>query len=137
MTPRQRLEHLADELERYEEELEPHFDMEVWSQRLHVDSTLEDLLHGCGTAACAAGFACLLPALKADGLYLYGGKVPGFGHNTASTEALRQFFGIDFRQMNYIFMDQCYIPDQDSPYFRKVSPKEVVAHIREVLKEMP
>lgn len=128
MTPRERLEHLAHSMKLHANELAPVLDMETWADNLPEGATLQDLIKGCGTAACAAGIACLLPALKADGLHLWGSTLPGFGSNTGD-EALEEFFGLTTDEMEYIFM-----PDSYGREGYRVFPEEVVAHIEKVLE---
>ncbi len=128
MTPRERLEHLATELEQFSEKLTPHFDMYVWGESITDESSVEDLVYGCGTAACAAGFACLLPKLKADGI-LFREDGPIYLDKT-SDESLEEFFGLNDEQMYYIFMPGSY----EYGEYSKILPEHVVAHIREVLE---
>lgn len=140
---KQRLEALAAQLEVFVPSPALHFDIETW----YAEGG------GCGTAACAAGIACLMVEFNAQGLSLKSGKLtdnlfhskfPVF-ENYLGWDAIVKFFGFPengppFRRQQpaifYIFDPECYERVQDDPesrYKSVATPKMVAARIREVL----
>jgi hypothetical protein len=86
-----------------------------------TDSELE----GCGTTACAVGWACLMPEFIKEGLS-YKNHSPTYDKST-SWEAVTRFFGISYREADVLFAVSCYESC-------KAGPHEVAERIRTVVK---
>ena len=63
---------------------------------------LPELLHDCGTTACAAGWLCKVPALRAEGLTDNRRGVPTY-EGRAPFESLASFFGLKVFEAVHIF----------------------------------
>ena len=133
-TGRGRLARLADALEndlpkRFEAEGRT-FDMRAWRTDLDPE---------CGTAACAAGFACMLPEFNQRGLVLewsdnlnVAEAYPIFKQEDGvlnEWEGLAAFFGVGLEVVDWIFDANCY-----KAKALKITPKMVAARIRKYLK---
>jgi hypothetical protein len=90
---------------------------------------------GCGTVACAAGWACTLPDFNAVGF-----DFPVFGYKPtyrtpsklySGDEALCKFFGLTLEQSGDIFYPGAYV----RPDFGRIEPRHVAARIRGLLKQ--
>lgn len=135
MTPRERFAFLADKLEEHSGKLLPVFSMRCWAYRLTPRSTIKTLIRGCGTAACAAGVAALLPELKAQGLMLEQDPMKrGHSYIRFNDEihicALMTFFGITYDQAHDVFLPEAYSQVD-------IKPADVVAKIRKILRRQP
>lgn len=90
-----------------------HFDMESWihHEGLHQhfaegDEITREHLHLCGTTACAAGWAAMIPSFRKAGLRLvYDGTSMGAisFERKEDGDALMQFFDIDYDLMADLF----------------------------------
>jgi hypothetical protein len=94
------------------------FDMGVW-----FDSSQEP---GCGTTACALGWATTIPALRDAGLSRDEDGDPTFG-GLRCLSAAAAFFEIDTKQSVLLFWPYSYCEVDDR------SPKGVAARIRGLL----
>lgn len=114
-----RLLKLADLLETVDPS---RFDMDRW----HSGSRFNEnkLKFGCGTTACAGGWACTIPSFKRAGLYI-SGRRPNY-KGGLGFEALEDFFGITSRQSRAIFLDSGY------PYH--VHPIDVARKIKRLVR---
>lgn len=126
----ERLQKLHDLLGNLKTEF-PHmkFDINDWSKP-------DD---GCGTAACAVGFACIHPWFNEQGLIPVGTKhdwwpaldptiFPGYPSGALEAwVAIRAFFELDHRTAEYLFSGYRYREDVD------VTPEMVQARIMEVI----
>lgn len=91
-----------------------HFNLETWGQP-----------GGCGTSACACGYATTHPWFQKQGL----GRgqrdfVPRF-QDKESWDAVQAFFAIDFRGARHLFEDSQYREHGYNP-----TPKQVAKRIR-------
>lgn len=134
-----RLNLLADLLE---QRVKPErFDLRTWS----CGDVIEE---GCGTTACAVGWACSFPEFNEMGLYLtkqfdpaYGLIMPGLSGFEAQTyhdahlhwEAVSHCFGIHHDQATWLFDFYDYHENDQCDYDNQthVTIQEVVARIRE------
>lgn len=80
---------------------------------------------GCGTVACACGWAGLSPAFIKQGFFLTDHGIPAFEGNRG-VSAVTAFFGVGPRQFTYLFTRLEYPEGQ-------WGPKDVAARIRQVL----
>jgi len=69
-------------------------DMNNWRKTFSEDATL---LHDCGTAACAVGWACAYPEFQSQGLKWTGSAplLKADGVARYNWEAVTEFFGVD------------------------------------------
>ena len=109
MTPKQRLQTLANFLRTVPPE---RFDLENWRSAPHTSLPITDEdLKTCGTTACAVGWACSMPAFKAEGLY-YNGHMPVYAPVDAQPlsywRAVEEFFGLSYIEARWLFSDKCY-----------------------------
>lgn len=118
MTGLERLEVLADFLES-DAVPDERFDMRTW---VHHDSPW------CGTASCAAGWACMNPTLVAEGLHLDGNtfRGPTFGGHV-DFDALMEFFELEDDEVFELFDIDGH--DDRAP----ISKAAVAARIREFI----
>lgn len=133
------------------------FGMETWFAELHSFKDIEqttrplgDELNACGTAACAFGWACSMPALKAQGLEIRVGVgfngapiyvIPVYKKFTAF-EAAEAFFEISpcqaqdlFNPETYYEIDEEETDDEDDPVYlgRTIEASEVIERIEWLL----
>lgn len=96
MTPRERLAFLANKLR---EPLPKNltFNIRVWMTSIE-----------CGTAACAIGYATLVPELAADGLILEKGSLIPFYKGNWEYDACAVFFGIKVHLAKHFFHPDNY-----------------------------
>jgi hypothetical protein len=125
MTPRERLLFLQDALR---SPMPPglRFRMNTWRANLPPGEP-----DGCGTAACALGYATMLPALAAEGLTWHDTRFMGvvtFGDHV-SYGAGEIFFGLDEGQSEYLFDPWAYDCDEG-----EITPADVAGRIDEVLR---
>lgn len=106
MTPRERLLFLRDALRR-PMPADFRFDMSRWRANL-----LPNERDGCGTAACALGYATLLPELAAEGLSWLEAPAPFMGRivfgDQGDYEAGELFFGLNRDQSEFLFDPTAY-----------------------------
>jgi hypothetical protein len=129
MTGRERLRLLHDQLLT---DTNHFLDMNQW-----MNATDEEILNSyCGTVCCAFGFACTIPELQKEGLYLReqyctreGVKSlsPRYFHYADFTAA-RVFFQLSQSKVSYIFKQETYA--QEHP-----TKADVCKRIMEVLSE--
>jgi len=131
---RERLRILADHLPSVPRK---HFLMASWAvtpgsgrkKKLLKDGYIAEV--ECGTAACAAGWACSIPTLREAGLRITGKGIFGETvvqyHDLKGFEALAEFFDISIYQSRILFSPSHY--DQDP------GPDVVTARIRELLRD--
>lgn len=84
----------------------------------------ESLLDECGTSACAAGWADIIPEFRAAGYSCKSQHGPIYGEKEGFA-ALRAFFELDYESSWHLFFALEY-PDPDS-----IAPSDVTARIRE------
>ncbi len=124
MTPDERLEHLASEMEEQADVLEPHLDMNFWVEGKESLEDVNNVLRQCGTVICAGGFACLLPKLQEGGLS-FKHRLPYY-EGMYGLRALEKLFDLYPSEICYIFMPEAY------SHLETVRPSDVVSHIRKV-----
>ncbi|VTU32133.1 hypothetical protein H4CHR_02949 [Variovorax sp. PBS-H4] len=110
------------------------FDLADW--RLHAEGQYEEerrryvsdheLLHGCGFAGCAVGWACALPEFNEQGLY-WDGAMPAYQHGPEGPlfghfDAVNWFFGLKQEHSNLLFAA--------GSYEGKAGPLDVARRIR-------
>lgn len=125
------------------------FDLRFWRESdtdTYVGPTTTDeaLIRGCGTSACAVGWACALPELQAQGLtWDVERGIPIFSGLSEETlkqsedsgakayfiawGSVREFFEIDRKTADYLFDLDAYQNDAD---FIDPTPANVAARIR-------
>lgn len=119
MTPRERLAFLAKKLrEPLPEDLT--FDIGAWRKE-----------RSCGTAACAVGYAALLPELAADGLVVPPNGYPRFRRHSGY-DAASKFFGIPYGAALSFFN-----PDYYKGSIGRVTPDHVADRIDQWLAQNP
>lgn len=65
-----------------------------------------DLLTGCGTQACAVGWACVMPEFVKEGLF-FNGYSPQVGDVTG-WRAVERFFGLTEEEADLLFYQENY-----------------------------
>jgi hypothetical protein len=127
MTTRERLQHLAEMLENWEETKKAtkvdKFDIRHWYRY-----ALED----CGTVACAGGMAARHPLFQAEGLTLSHYNAPKYGERGPNA-SLEKFFGLSEAEEVYIFHSYSYKAINITLKAINITPRMVAKHIREVL----
>lgn len=135
-----RLRKLADMLDGITDKA--HFDMGHWAThdgegQPHLNS---DGSFGCGTSACALGYAAMHPAFRRAGLRLVANK----GWNADEqpfipmVDALRaenagaKFFGIDEEEADDLFLPGRYRYEHGD---RKITPKMVAKRVRKLIRQ--
>lgn len=135
-----RLTKLADYMQALPKKAEAHFSMTRWFRRSGghkiQDPSLALKNFDCGTVACAAGWACAIPAFKKAGLRMstdkYGvddivfGEFRARGSHSNQFLSLRKFFDIDADAAKNLFN-----PLTDSPI---KTPKQWAKHCRKFIK---
>lgn len=110
--------------------------MSQWSTGERSDTCVKP---GCGTAACAVGWATAIPELRAEGLKLYWngiGWVPGFGKRPALSGDADDFAFVGFHEAARFFgltikeSERLFSPDS---YTEHPSPATVASEIRSFL----
>ena len=96
------------------------FNMGVWYEQYERGTP------GCGTAACALGWATTIPAFRDAGLYRDECGDPTFGF-ACGLGAGANFFGLTAEQSSHLFWPYSYGKNDDK------SPRGVAARIRELL----
>lgn len=130
------------------------FDMQDW---LHGDfgvreailtsppeARLDQILHTCGTSACAVGHAALDPWFNDQGLGLDRNGRPyytfvdesGF-HSELGWDAVASFFGLDLDTTHDLFMEEFYREesecDEHGNPLVDVQPQEVIDRVKALL----
>ena len=119
MTPKQRLQTLANFLRTVPPEK---FDLENWRSAPHTSGTTDEDPHTslpitdedlktCGTTACAVGWACSMPAFKAEGLYYNDHMLvyaPVDAQPLSYWRAAEEFFGLSYIEARWLFSIECY-----------------------------
>lgn len=108
------------------------FHMGHWYQELENFSPSEG--EECGTVACAAGYACTIPELKAEGLGLSGDSgysstkqfCPSF-QGTHRWTALSKFFKLTNAETQWLFNGGSYKKHTD-----EITPLEVADRIKKI-----
>ena len=101
------------------------FDLSGWrnngQEGMDSDGYIDDetLRTGCGTTACAIGWACTISEFKAAGLSYTGFTVSY--DDLVSWGAVEEFFGLSFMEAMYLF--------SDSSYKANASPYDVAARL--------
>lgn len=129
------------------------FDLATWrddSRAASNGTTDNDLLHTCGTTACAVGWACALPEFQKEGLR-YGtagptleGLVTEPGKEWRdSWTAVETFFGLSEDDAAWLFIDDNYhdegqampgLPKKsDHSDYADIKPRHVADRIRHLL----
>lgn len=126
----ERLERLATALERIAKRplKNMRFNLREWRS-----TGLKKNTNGCGTAACAVGYACTLPSFKKEGLYLgdenessYAG--PMFdGHRC--WDAVSVFFNLSYSTSMYLFSADYYAR------WQRDKPQAVAKRIRQFIRQ--
>lgn len=123
MTPKERREHLAAFLDTLPDD---YLCLDGWYRhgKQQVPVIVSDVVlpPECGTAACAVGWACCLPAFNAEGL-VRDIDSPKFG-DLLGWPAVRRFFGLYREEAYYLFKTSAYVC---SP-----SPQTVAQRIRSI-----
>lgn len=135
---KERLLRLADFLEK--EVPQQRFDMRyIFTNDVY---SLEDLQHKCGTAACAMGWACVVPEFERDGLSFKRGYYAGRVHYGEYTDfsAISEFFDISSEHSRHLFEvvevdedgKEVYINDEEwiNAERDNETPHDVAARIR-------
>ena len=102
-----------------------HFDMR-WFVRKGNGFDGKSVLTGCGTTACALGFATQIPSFRRAGLRLNEGYMPAF-LGSDGLEAAGAFFEPDAWQAHHLFGLFGFID----------TPKKWAKYAREFLEEQP
>jgi hypothetical protein len=120
-----RLEILENFLYNLVETREAQFSMNVWYVK-----------EECGFAACALGYACLIPEFNELGLHLdesdsfprFQPKLNGilFDETTASLETAEKFFDLSNAEARWLFIPGAYKAD----HFTKITPVMVADRIK-------
>jgi len=108
----------------------PIFDLTIWHY-FHYDT---DDYH-CGTAACALGWACMLPEFKAEGLRFYdcrSNTIPMFRYHIGYIAAM-YFFNISNKQSTYLFDPGAYDSDDNNEPKELITPDDVADRIDELV----
>lgn len=88
----------------------------------------ENLLHNCGTAACAFGWALCMPEVKQTGLTLKKGWPYFPREGTKGYEAIGDAFEISPKDAMFLFHGDRY-----PCYWEDITPAMVATHIRELV----
>jgi hypothetical protein len=109
---------------------EKDFDFSIWA-----DTQEKHLTPGCGTAACAMGWATAIPSFRRAGLHLENDKtdcmtVPVFRGERGVFAAIGMF-GLTRPEARYLFT-AC----GSNNLTHDATPKKVAAHIRRFAKQM-
>lgn len=122
---RERLERLASLLDTVKPE---HFNLTGWYTGRYT-ATAEftpDNIQGCGTTACAVGWACTIPEFRNAGLYMTQRNAPAF-EALEGYEAVSRFFEIDADKTRWLFSPVPYSIEEYK------DPAAVATRIRELL----
>ena len=96
------------------------FNMDTW-----VEKSTDNGKVACGYAACAMGWACMIPEFRKDGLKLYGVE-PEYNNETGFEVAM-EFFDISYENAEYLFSPETYDDN--------VETKEVIQRIDDIINE--
>ena len=91
-----RLTVLADFLAGFEAGHGKNFNIDRWFDK-----------NKCRTVACAMGWACTIPSLKAEGLFLNSLEMPQF-NRSGGFQAAEEFFGLTVGEALLLFSSQGY-----------------------------
>ncbi|VTU32138.1 hypothetical protein H4CHR_02950 [Variovorax sp. PBS-H4] len=90
------------------------FNLESWRRGTYgSETTDEQLVHGCGSAGCAVGWACALPEFQRQGLVWNEHGFPEIRNSDhGGWDAVEAFFAIDEDDAQYLFDSDKYRPGQ-------------------------